>query len=90
MHETIKKLEASITQEQLEKLKGILKEDYELFTAALASSDDATAKSSVEGFAAALRKRPLRAIKLNRMLTKEQKSLVWDLMPDDDDEEDDV
>lgn len=90
MHATIKKLESLITQDQLNSIKAVLKEDYTLLESALSSSSDEEARSAVEAFAAALSKRPLRALKLNRLLTKEQKSIVMGLIPDDDDEDEDV
>jgi len=88
MLDTIQKLKKTITDEQRQSLESILKDVYPVFAKALESSSEDDAKSSVAEFTACLRRAPLKALKLNRMLTKEQKSLVYDLMPDDDDDDD--
>jgi hypothetical protein len=88
MLETIQKLESMITQEQRQKLEGILKDTYPIFSEVLRSENEAEAKERVEKFTQALKRAPLKALKLNRLLTKEQRSIVFDLMPDDEGDDD--
>lgn len=88
MLETIQKLKPTITQEQRQKLEGILKDVYPIFSEALESNSETEAKERVGKFTEALKRAPLKALKLNRLLTKEQRAIVFDLMPDDEGDDD--
>jgi len=87
MIEKISRLKSTITQEQMEGLRAILKDSFNSFESAMEASDEESAISAVENFTAELKRSPFKLLKLNRLLTREQRSMVIDLIPEDEDED---
>lgn len=83
MLEKLKTLRESITDEQRDALTDILGKDMKrLFFRALMSDDEEVAEKRIKKFSTALGKEPLKAFKLYKKMTKEQKAIVQEFMED--------
>lgn len=83
MLEKLKTLRESITEKQSEDLTEILGKDVKrLFFRALMSDDEAVAEKRIKKFSNALGKEPMKAFKLYKKMTKEQKAIVQEFMED--------
>jgi DNA-directed RNA polymerase subunit F len=87
MLEKIKRLKLTITPDQSEGLRVILKDTYATFDNAVNATETDEARKAVESLTSQLKASPMKLIRLNRMLTREQRSIIMDLIPDDEDDE---
>lgn len=85
MLEAIRELRDSITPEQRKKIEEKLPEKILLrLDVALASETQEEADANVDHFAKAMKKKPLKAVALYRIMDKRQKEIVLSLMGDDE------
>jgi len=83
--EALHELRDSITPEQREKIEEKLPEKILMrLDIALSSETQEEADSNVESFAKAMKKRPMKALALYRIMDKRQKEIVLSLMGDDE------